>query len=236
MPAKPPLPTLIASFVLPVVGTTLSGVKPLNKLTMLKIGWRMMTQKLRGKDYVSNGAALQGRMFQRAIQAGVDMRANATVERLVTGADGAVTGVVAAVDGKRVTFHARSGVLVNAGWARENGLGVGDELWLNRTETEPLNHIVGLLGDAGFGAQGRAPDDVAICLTIINILGGGLVKIEPEAQPAISVESCIAEVIIARHMAIFPQTRKSPSRPLADRGGRALGFLSQFEQSARDEG
>ena len=98
----------------------LSGVKPLNKLTMLKIGWRMMTQKLRGKDYVSNGAALQGRMFQRAIQAGVDMRANATVERLVTGADGAVTGVVAAVDGKRVTVHARSGVLVNAGGFARN--------------------------------------------------------------------------------------------------------------------
>jgi putative ABC transport system permease protein len=48
-----------------------------------------------------------------------------------------------------------SGVLVNAGWARENGLDVGDELLLNfRRPDVPRNHIVGLLGDSGFGALG----------------------------------------------------------------------------------
>jgi 3-oxosteroid 1-dehydrogenase len=98
----------------------LSGVKPLNKLAMLKVGWRMITQKLLGKDYVSNGAALQGRMFKRAIEAGIDMRANSAVEELLTDASGAVTGVVALVDGVRTTFHARSGVLVNAGGFARN--------------------------------------------------------------------------------------------------------------------
>ena len=47
-----------------------------------------------------------------------------------------------------------TGVLVNASWARANGLGVGDELWLNSAPHPPYNHIVGLLGDAGFGALG----------------------------------------------------------------------------------
>jgi putative ABC transport system permease protein len=47
-----------------------------------------------------------------------------------------------------------TGVLVNAAWARANGLRVGDELWLNSAPHPPYNHIVGLLGDAGFGALG----------------------------------------------------------------------------------
>ena len=48
-----------------------------------------------------------------------------------------------------------SGVLVNAGWARDNGLTIGDELLLNFRRPEvPYNHIVGLLGDSGFGALG----------------------------------------------------------------------------------
>jgi 3-oxosteroid 1-dehydrogenase len=98
----------------------LSGVKPFNKLAMLKIGWRMMTQKFFGHDYVANGAALQGHMFKRAIERQVDMRTNATVEQLVTDASGTVTGVVANVDGQRKTFHAGSGVLVNAGGFARN--------------------------------------------------------------------------------------------------------------------
>jgi putative ABC transport system permease protein len=45
------------------------------------------------------------------------------------------------------------GVLVNAGWARDNGFSVGDELLLNgRRAGVPAVRIVGLLEDAGFGA------------------------------------------------------------------------------------
>ena len=48
-----------------------------------------------------------------------------------------------------------TGVLVNAGWARENDLAVGDTLLLNARRPEvPANHIVGLLSDSGFGALG----------------------------------------------------------------------------------
>lgn len=46
-----------------------------------------------------------------------------------------------------------TGVLVNAGWARENGLQLGDALVFNAPDN-PTAHIVGLLGDSGFGALG----------------------------------------------------------------------------------
>ncbi|MDP9249999.1 MAG: FtsX-like permease family protein, partial [Chloroflexota bacterium] len=46
-----------------------------------------------------------------------------------------------------------SDVLVNAGWASENGLGVGDRLLLTgRNPDVPPLRIAGLLGDVGFGA------------------------------------------------------------------------------------
>jgi putative ABC transport system permease protein len=55
-----------------------------------------------------------------------------------------------------------TGVLVNAGWATENNLEIGDELLLNgRREGVPRNHIVGLLGDTGFGALGSGSVVVA---------------------------------------------------------------------------
>jgi putative ABC transport system permease protein len=48
-----------------------------------------------------------------------------------------------------------AGVLVNADWAGDNGLGIGDELLLNARRTGvPGTHIVGLLGNSGFGALG----------------------------------------------------------------------------------
>ena len=110
MPAK-----LEEAMKVPHAGTGMAG-----KIAMLKIGLRMFTQKLFGKDYVANGAALQGRMLKRALEVGVDMRANAAVERLVTDDSGAVRGVVARIDGKAVTFTARDGVLVNAGGFARN--------------------------------------------------------------------------------------------------------------------
>ncbi len=58
------------------------------------------------------------------------------------------------VDGQFLDPADPTGVLVNAAWARANGLRVGDELWLNSAPHPPYNHIVGLLGDAGFGALG----------------------------------------------------------------------------------
>jgi putative ABC transport system permease protein len=59
------------------------------------------------------------------------------------------------VGGEFLDAHDPSGVLVNTGWARDNGFKVGDELLLNgRRQGVPANHIIGMLGDSGFGALG----------------------------------------------------------------------------------
>ncbi len=75
--------------------------------------------KLTGKHWYTAGAALQGRMFQRALKAGVGFRANTPVKELIID-DGAVTGVVTVKDGKPWRIGARLGVLVNAGGFARN--------------------------------------------------------------------------------------------------------------------
>ena len=82
----------------PLFKTTWSG-----KLALLEVVLRIITAKVSGRRWVTSGAALQGRMLQRALQAGVAMRANAAVERLLTDASGRVTGVVARIEGQERT-------------------------------------------------------------------------------------------------------------------------------------
>jgi 3-oxosteroid 1-dehydrogenase len=90
------------------------------KKMMAKVALRIAMARLTGKHWVSSGAALQGRMFQRALQVGVDMRTNAGVERLLTDESGRVTGVQANFEGKVATIFARHGVLINAGGFARN--------------------------------------------------------------------------------------------------------------------
>ena len=92
----------------------------LGKWFLAKVGMRMTLAKLTGKHWVPSGAALQGRMLHRALQAGVDMRTNAGVEKLLTDDNGRVTGVVARIDGKPRLIAARRGVLINAGGFAHN--------------------------------------------------------------------------------------------------------------------
>lgn len=100
---------------LPLFKTTWLG-----KLTMAKVAWRMLTAKLTGKHWVGSGAALQGRMFHKALKTGVDMRNNAGVERLLMDESGRVKGVLARIDGEEKIIAARHGVLVNAGGFAHN--------------------------------------------------------------------------------------------------------------------
>jgi 3-oxosteroid 1-dehydrogenase len=90
------------------------------KWTLAKLGWRMTLAKLTGQHWLGSGAALQGRMFHKAVQAGVDMRIDAGVERLMTDEDGRVTGVIARIDGRERKIAARRGVLINAGGFAHN--------------------------------------------------------------------------------------------------------------------
>jgi 3-oxosteroid 1-dehydrogenase len=80
------------------------------KLLMARIGLRIIWGKLTGRDWVSAGAALQGRMLMAALKAGVDVRTDTPVKELIVDG-GRVVGVV--TDKGRIGAHL--GVLVNAG-------------------------------------------------------------------------------------------------------------------------
>lgn len=84
-----------------------------------KVGSIIMWGKLTGKRWVTAGAALQGRMLQQVLKAGVDIRLETPVDELVV-EDGKVTGVVTVRDGKPWRVGARLGVLINAGGFARN--------------------------------------------------------------------------------------------------------------------
>lgn len=89
------------------------------KKVALKIVLRTIGAKLTGKHYVTAGAALQGRMLQAALKAGVDLRTESPVSELIV-EDGAVCGVVTQKDGRPWRIGVKLGVLVNAGGFAKN--------------------------------------------------------------------------------------------------------------------
>jgi 3-oxosteroid 1-dehydrogenase len=90
-----------------------------SRFTLLKIALRGLLARIRRKHYVGGGAALQGRMLQAVLRAGVDVRTDSPVSELVFEHD-AVTGVVTERDGKPWRVGARLGVLVNTGGFAHN--------------------------------------------------------------------------------------------------------------------
>jgi 3-oxosteroid 1-dehydrogenase len=84
-----------------------------------KVGVSMAAAKLTGKDLVTSGAALQGRMLQAALKAGVEIRTDSPVKNLIV-ENGAVVGVVTVKDGREWRVGARAGVLLNAGGFAHN--------------------------------------------------------------------------------------------------------------------
>lgn len=89
------------------------------KKALLKVGVRAVWAKLRKKNILTAGAALQGQMLQHALAAGADIRTEAAVEELLT-EEGRVVGVVVNQQGERRRIGARLGVLVNAGGFSHN--------------------------------------------------------------------------------------------------------------------
>ena len=88
--------------------------------SFLKTGIGMTLGKLLGQHWVAAGAALQGRMLQASLKAGVEIRTDCGVSELVV-EDGKVTGVVTSPkDGTTRRIGARLGVLVNAGGFAQN--------------------------------------------------------------------------------------------------------------------
>ncbi|MDG2004868.1 MAG: FAD-dependent oxidoreductase, partial [Novosphingobium sp.] len=89
------------------------------KLAMLKVGMRIALAKITGARWTGSGGALQGRMMQTCLKAGVDLRPSSAVTSFIV-EDGAVKGVVTEKDGKPWRIGARNGVLVNAGGFSHN--------------------------------------------------------------------------------------------------------------------
>lgn len=89
------------------------------KWLLLKLVLRTVIARLTGKQWVAGGAALQGRMLQAALRAGVSIRTESPVSELIV-EEGAVKGVFTVKDGKPWRIGARMGVLVNAGGFARN--------------------------------------------------------------------------------------------------------------------
>ncbi len=83
--------------------------------SFLKTGVGMVIGKLLGQHWVAAGAALQGRMLQAALKAGVEIRTDTPVKELIV-EDGKVIGVRT----DKGIIGANLGVLVNAGGFSQN--------------------------------------------------------------------------------------------------------------------
>jgi 3-oxosteroid 1-dehydrogenase len=89
------------------------------KMLAMRIVIRTLVAELSGKHYVAGGAALQGRMLQASLRAGVDIRTDSPVSALIVEGN-AVRGVLAVKDGRPWRIGARLGVLVDAGGFAQN--------------------------------------------------------------------------------------------------------------------
>jgi 3-oxosteroid 1-dehydrogenase len=89
------------------------------KLTILKVGLRVLWSKLMGRELTTAGGALQGRMLQASLRAGVDIRTGVGAETFIV-QNGVVKGVVILKEGREWRIGAKLGVLVNAGGFSQN--------------------------------------------------------------------------------------------------------------------
>jgi 3-oxosteroid 1-dehydrogenase len=92
---------------------------PRGMLEGVRLIWRTMLGKLRGKPILSFGGALQGRMLMLAQGAGIDMRTGHAIVELIE-EEGRIVGVLAEHEGRTLRIGARDGVLINAGGFSHN--------------------------------------------------------------------------------------------------------------------
>jgi 3-oxosteroid 1-dehydrogenase len=84
------------------------------KRMALKLAWRMLSSKWRGRDLRANGAAIQGRMLQIALREQLPIWIEAPVRDFIV-ENGRVAGIRVLRDGREINVQARDGVLINAG-------------------------------------------------------------------------------------------------------------------------
>ncbi len=86
---------------------------------IVRVGFRAIIARLTGKQWVTAGEALQGRMLQASLREGVTLRTGSPADDLIVSND-AVVGVVTRKGGQEWRIGARYGVLVNAGGFARN--------------------------------------------------------------------------------------------------------------------
>lgn len=89
------------------------------KKKAMQLAWRMLYQKLTGKELLGTGAAMQGRMLQIALREGLPIWTDTPVKDFVVD-NGRVIGVIAQKEGREVRVRARDGVLINVGGFSRN--------------------------------------------------------------------------------------------------------------------
>jgi len=86
---------------------------------LLKVMMRAVGAKLKGQKLVTGGNAMQGRMLEAALKAGVEFRLDSPVKEIVV-EDGRAVAVIVEKDGARQRVDARLGILLNAGGFARN--------------------------------------------------------------------------------------------------------------------
>lgn len=89
------------------------------KRAAARLAWRMLYQKLTGKELVGTGAAIQGRMLQIALREQLPIWTETPVKDLVVEGN-RVTGVIAQRGGREIRVRALDGVLINVGGFSRN--------------------------------------------------------------------------------------------------------------------
>jgi len=89
------------------------------KMLLVRLMARKLAARITGKDWLPAGGALQGRMLQAAVAAGIELRTDSPVSELIV-EGGAVKGVLTVKDGRPWRIGARLGVLINAGGFAHN--------------------------------------------------------------------------------------------------------------------
>lgn len=110
-----PVPaTLAEALMIPFVKRSWAARK-----VFFRVACRVVLAKLTGREFVSAGAALQGRMLQALLRRGVDVRPESPVSELLV-EEGKVMGVLTVREGKPWRIYGRQGVLVAAGGFAHN--------------------------------------------------------------------------------------------------------------------
>lgn len=87
--------------------------------TAVRVGWRTVFSRLRGRHVLTNGAALVGQLLRLALDEKIPVWLNAPVQGLIV-EDGRVVGARIDHDGTTVTVRARAGVVLAAGGFSHN--------------------------------------------------------------------------------------------------------------------